>query len=62
MPAAGYGGQWKMIELVTRNYWWPRVTRDVGRYVEECDMCQRIKNRMEEVAGKLKLSEVLKKL
>jgi len=62
VPAAGYGGQWKMIELVTRNYWWPRVTRDVGRYVEECDMCQRIKNRMEEVAGKLKLSEVLKKL
>jgi len=21
MPAAGYGGQWKIVELVTRNYW-----------------------------------------
>jgi len=37
------------------------VTRDVGRYVEGCDLCQRIKNRMEELAGKLKLSEVLEK-
>jgi len=37
---AGHGGRWKMMELVTRNYWWPEVTRDVGRYVEGCDMCQ----------------------
>jgi len=37
------------------------VTRDVGKYVEGCDSCQRMKNRMEELAGKLKLSEVPKK-
>jgi len=49
------------MELVTRNYWWPGVTRDVGRYVERCNICQRMKNRMEEVAGKLKLSKVPKK-
>ena len=48
--------------MVTRNYWWPEVIRDVGKYVEECDACQRIKNRIEELAGKLKLSEVLEKL
>ena len=36
--------------------------RDVGRYVEGCDLCQRMKNRMEELAGKLKLSEVPEKL
>ena len=29
--------------------------------MEGCDLCQRIKNRTEELAGKLKLSEVLKK-
>ena len=56
--AAGYGGRWKMVELVMRNYWWPGVTRDVGKYVEGCDLCQRIKNRTEEPVGKLKLSEV----
>jgi len=59
--AAGHGGQWKTVELVTRNYWWLGVTRDVGRYVEGCDLYQRMKNRMEEVAGKLKLSEVPEK-
>jgi len=58
---AEHGGRWKIMELVTRNYWWPGVTRDVGRYVEECDMCQRMKNRIEEVAGKLKLSKVPEK-
>ena len=39
IPAAGYGGRWKMVELVTRNYWWPGVTRDVERYVEGCNGC-----------------------
>jgi len=36
-----------------RNYWWLRIMRDVGKYVKECDLCQRIKNRMEELVGKL---------
>ena len=50
-----------MMELVTRNYWWLGVTKDMEKYVEECDMCQRIKNRIEIPAGKLKLNEVLEK-
>ena len=29
MPIAGHGGQWKTVELVTRNYWWPEVTKEV---------------------------------
>ena len=49
------------MELVIRNYWWLEVTSDVGKYVEGCDLCQRMKNRTEELAGKLKLSEVLKR-
>ena len=61
VPMAGHGGRWKMVELVTRNYWWPGVTRDVGRYIKGCDLCQRMKNRMEKLAGKLKLSEIPEK-
>ena len=61
VPVAGHRGRWKTVELVTRNYWWPGVTRDVGKYVERCDLCQRMKNRIEELAGKLKLSEVPQK-
>ena len=59
--AVGHRGRWKTVELVTRNYWWPEVTRDVGKYVEGCDLYQRMKNRTEELAGKLKLSEVPKR-
>ena len=29
MPIARHGGQWKTVELVTRNYWWPGVTKEV---------------------------------
>ena len=61
VPAAGHGGRWKTVELVTRNYWWLGVTRDVGKYVEGCNLCQRMKNQTEEPAGKLKLSEAPQK-
>ena len=35
--------------------------KDVRRYVEEYDLCQRMKNRTEELVGKLKLSEMPEK-
>jgi len=57
-PIAGHGGQWKMVELVTRNYWWPGVIKEVKRYVEGCDQCQRMKNRAEMPAGKLRPNQV----
>jgi len=55
---AGHGRQWKMVELVTRNYWWPGVMKKVKEYVEGCDQCQRMKNRAEMPAGKLKPNQV----
>ena len=58
IPIAGHGGQWKTVELVTRNYWWPEVTKEVKQYVEGCDQCQRMKNRTEMPAGKLRPNEV----
>ena len=39
--------------MVTRNYWWPGVTKEVGRYVDGYDACQRYKNWSEAPAGKL---------
>jgi len=48
-----------MIELVMRNYWWPEVTRNIGKYVDGCNMCQRIKNRTEALVGKLIVLEKL---
>ena len=59
--AVGHKGRWETVELVMRNYWWPGITRDVGRYVEGCNLCQKMKNRAEEPVGKLKLGKVPEK-
>ena len=61
VPVAGHERKWKITELVTKTYWQLRVIRDVKKYVEGCDMCQSIKNRIETPVGKLNLSEVPKK-
>ena len=37
------------------------MTRDIRRYIEGCNLCQRMKNRTEEMAGKLRLSKVPEK-
>ena len=58
----GYRGRWKMTKLVTRNYQWPGVTRDAEKYVDGYNIYQRMKNRTEIPAGKLKLSEIPEKL
>jgi len=29
IPTTEYRGKWKMMELVTRNYWWLEVMRDI---------------------------------
>ena len=44
MPVGGHRGQWKTVELITWNFQWLGVTKEVKRYVEGCDACQRNKN------------------
>jgi len=58
---AEHEGKWKMMELVMQNYWWLKVTKDVGKCVKGCNMCQRMKNRTKVPAEKLKLSKVLER-
>ena len=52
----GHEEQWKIVELVTN--WWPGVTKEVKKYMKECDSCQRMKNRVEMLAGKLRPNKV----
>ena len=61
MPVGGHREQWKMTELVTRNFWWPGVTKKVKKYVESCNACQRNKNCTEAPVGKLMPNIVLEK-
>ena len=56
-PVAGHSGQWKTLELVSHNYWWPNITKDVKEYVSGCDKCQCMKSFPEKPAVKLKPNE-----
>jgi len=39
IPIVVHGRKWEMIKFVMRNYWWPEVMKDMGKYVESCNMC-----------------------
>ena len=54
MPIVGHREQQKTVELVTRNYWWPGVTKNIKQYVEEYNQCYKMKNRVQIPAGKLR--------
>jgi len=50
---AGHSGRWKTLELVSRNYWWPQMSRYVGRYISTCDMCLQTKSFRHPATGEL---------
>ena len=52
-PVKEHQGQQKMVELVTRNFWWLGVTKKVKQYMEGCNTCQHNKNCTEQLAEKL---------
>ena len=60
-PIGEHGRQWKTMELVTRNFWQPGVTKEVKQYIERCDVCQQNKNRTKQLAGKLMPNSIPKK-
>uniref|UniRef100_A0A803TY22 Gypsy retrotransposon integrase-like protein 1 n=1 Tax=Anolis carolinensis TaxID=28377 RepID=A0A803TY22_ANOCA len=50
---AGHFGLFKTIHLILRDFWWPRIRKDVENYVTTCPVCQRSKTRREKPAGLL---------
>jgi len=39
----GHPGQWKTVELITREYWWPGITEFIKVYIKGCATCQTTK-------------------
>ena len=60
-PVGGHGGQWKTVELVTRNFWWLGVTKEIKQYMKECNSYQKNKNHTEQLAGKLMPNSISEK-
>jgi transposase InsO family protein len=54
---AGHAGRFKTLELVSRNYWWPQMSRYISIYVKTCDLCNRTKLQHQWPFGELHPSE-----
>jgi len=55
---AGHPRRWKTLELVSRNYWWPQMSRYIGQYMSTCDLCLWTKPWQHSPVGKLQLLSV----
>jgi len=49
----GHPGQYRMLELLKRTYWWPGLKENVKRYVQGCFKCQQNKVQHQRKAGEL---------
>jgi len=56
---ARYSGHWKTLESVSRDYWWPQMSRYIGQYISTCDLCIRTKPIRQAPVGKLHPLQIL---
>jgi len=53
-PWAGHMGQFKTTERIASSYWWPKMRRDIIKWVKSCAKCQEHSRKKEKKKGKLK--------
>jgi len=54
----GHLGQYRMLELLKRTYWWPELKKDIKRYIQGCFKCQQNKVQHQRKAGELHLLKI----
>src|SRR4051812_20126736 len=52
-PLSIHLGSTKMYQDIRQRYWWPGMKQDIARYVDECDICRRVKEEHQRPAGTL---------
>ena len=52
-PLSIHPGSTKMYQDLRQRYWWSNKKQDIARYVEECDVCRRVKAEHQRPAGTL---------
>jgi len=58
---AGHFGRERTMELKSRNFYWPNMEKDVRRYCNKCDNCQRTKAPRHAKHGLLHLLQMARK-
>ena len=53
IPISGHLGRDKTYERITRNYYWPKMYKDVKKYINSYDSYQKNKNNNQPTAGLL---------
>src|SRR5882724_8750150 len=52
-PIMGHSSQWKTMDLVACNFWWPGMGHYVVEYVKGCDLCNHTKTFPTPLTGQL---------
>src|SRR4051812_11375688 len=52
-PLSIHPGSTKMYQDIRQRYWWSNMKQDIARYVEECDVCRRVKAEHQRPVGTL---------
>ena len=53
LTESAHGGYAKTYNRAASTYYWPRMSRDIKRYVSTCDICQKVKPRRHALLGLL---------
>jgi hypothetical protein len=52
-PFIGHRGISATIQTIEKDFYWPRMRKDIAKFIQECDICQRVKYDRGKTQGKM---------